>query len=321
MKWDVKSVALFASLVLPITTLQAADVVGGTPQGENPSPWLASIQFIKFDLTSRIPVTLKTGDSLRAPTQENPNATLIVPRLGSMAWCDPVANPLEPNNSDIGECFGSTAQTQFVVLDLNKARKKGAKKAYVRLTLKTLDDGDHGQNDADDDLVPAMTVYQGRQQAGDVLSWYPNKFQNDAGLVGWKLAPFTGKATNNSPGWTTAYMAQGSLNKAVLTGKMALKSGDGNYLTVAIGGDARHADLAAKHPVNFQLDVEVDSKPLTEANSGNNGGGIDKCGCKIGVNQWHPSMQHCMAISLCLPLVGTDDQCKTPEMCLIDGGR
>lgn len=53
----------------------------------------------------------------------------------------------------------------------------------------------------------------------------------------------------------------------------------------------------------------------------NTSGGLDLCACEIGITEWHPSMNHCMAISACEPLAGTADQCKTPEMCEEDGGR
>lgn len=311
--------------VLALTTLlglqpmaQAAEVIAADNAEETTSPWLASIQFIKFDLTSSIPVVIKTGDELTTDPQLGPVSNVTVPRLGSMSWCDPAANPIDPANTNIAECFGSAADSQFLVLDLNKVRKKGAKKAYLRLTLKAYDDGDHSPGDADEDLIPALTVYSGRPEQGQGLSWYPNKYQNDPALSQWQLKPFTGKDTNNNSGWTTGFFGDNSSSQVTLNGKLTLKPGNQNYWTVAIGGDARHSNLAAKHPANFRLSVLVDSKPIKA--------GIDKeidaCGCTVGVTQWHPAMQHCMSISLCNGIADNpDDHCKTPEMCRIDGGR
>jgi hypothetical protein len=320
MKPLVKILALAALLGLQ-SPVHAADVIASNGIGDSADPWLATIQLIKFDLTSRIPVVIKTGDELSTAPQLGPISKVTVPRLGSMSWCDPAANPIDPGNTNIAECFGSAADSQLLVLDLNKVRKKGAKKAYLRLILKAYDDGDHTLGDADEDLIPALTVYSGRPEQGQGLSWYPNKYQNDPALSQWQLKPFTGKDTNNSSGWTTGFFGDNSSHQVVLTGKLTLKAGNQNYWIVAIGGDARHSNIAAKHPVNFKLSVLVDSKPLL-ANGGGNDAEIDVCGCTVGVTQWHPAMQHCMSISLCDLIAGNpDDHCKTPEMCKIDGGR
>jgi len=309
--------AAIVGLHLPV---HAADVFAANSDEEVTNPWLANMQFIKFDLTSGIPLAIKSGDVLTTDPLLGPVSNVTVPRLGSMSWCDPAAHPLVPDNTNIADCFGSAADSQLLVLDLNKVRKKGAKKAYLRLILKAYDDGDHSLGDADEDLIPALTVYKGRPESGAGLSWYPNKYQNDPALSQWQLLPFTGKNTNNSSGWTTGFFGVNSFHQVVLTGKLSLESGNQNYWTVAIGGDARHSNLAAKHPVNFRLSVLVDSKPLP-ASAGSEKV-IDACGCTVGVTQWHPAMQHCMSISLCnLIADNPDDHCKTPEMCIIDGGR
>lgn len=312
MKTAFKLLALSGLLGL-LPTTHASDIVAGPRDSAN--PWLASVQFIKFDLTSRMSATIKTGATLTGT-----DGSIVVPRLGSMSWCDPAANPLIPGNTDIAQCFGRPSGSQFIVLDFNKLRKKGVRKAYLRLTLKSYDDNDI-PGDPDEDLVPALTVFQGRPDPNSPLPWwYPNKYQNDPGLADWSLKPFTGKATNNSAGWNTAWFGKNSSDRAVVTGKFMLQSGDQNYLTVAIGGDARHANFADQHLVNFRFDAYVDSKPLL-ANDSRVPPEIDACACTVGVTQWHPSMNHCMAIDLCLPLIGTADHCKTPKMCEIDGGR
>lgn len=314
MKSSLTAMTLLSLLAL-MPSARAFEIVANPGLAENDaSPLLASIQFIKFDLTSSMPVKIKTGDDLDPDSA----TTVTVPQVGSMAWCDPGANPLDTANTDITQCYGSATDTKFVVLDFNKAQKKGAKAAYLRLTLKAHTDAD---NQNDDDLVPALTVFRGRLDPSEISAWYPNKFQTDPAQWPWQFTAFTGKPTNNSPGWSTAFSAQGSSNKTVLVGKFPLKRGGQNYLTLAIGGDARHGNLADKHPVNFELSVEADSKRLLATDSGNVSGELDKCNCKIGVTQWHPSMSHCMAIALCLPIAGTPDECKTPAMCERDGGR
>ena len=331
------SAPLMVSLALMGMTAsgQAAEIIGGTGLGFSnmAGQWVANVIFNKDDLSSGIPTNIKTGDDLTPLKQQGFGSTLKVPATKSMAWCDPASNPANSTNTDFNQCYGWAMHSKWVVLDFNEMQKKGVKTVYLRLTAKAYDDGDHSDTDVtasnklgDDDLVPALTVFQGRQDVGAHLDWYPNKFQTETPFWAWKLSPFTGKATNNSTGWSTAYFAQGNLDKAVVTGKLALKAGGQNYLSVAIGGDARHSNIADKHDVNFQLDVEV-SKKVLSASSGSTSGGtkptglLDRCGCEIGVDQWHPSMNHCMAIALCEPIAGTSDQCKTPAMCERDGGR
>lgn len=308
------------------TSSQAAEIVGGTGLGFSnmPGQWVANIVFDKADLSSELPVTVKTGDDLTPSQQKGLGTTLTVPATKSMAWCDAAANPAIPSNTDINQCYGWAMHSKWIVLDFNEMQKKGVKTVYLRLTAKAYNDGNIGPNDADDDLVPALSVFQGRQDTGAHLHWYPNKFQTETPFWAWKLTPFTGKATNYSNGWSTAYFNDvQNLDRAVVIGKVTLKAGGQNFLSVAVGGDARHSNLADKHDVNFQLDVEIAKKalPATTGGSVTPTGGIDQCGCEIGKTQWHASMNHCMAIALCEPIAGTADQCKTPEMCARDGGR
>lgn len=328
----------------------AADVYGGSGIGfsNNPSQFVANIVFNKTDVKNGAsPVVIKTGDDVTPAQQKGLGTTITIPPTKSMAWCDPVSNPDIPSNTDINTCYGWGMFSKWVVLDLNALQKAGLTSVWVSVTAKRYDDGVATEADAtgktlpsDDDLVPALTVYQGRQDVGIHNHWYPNKFQKNP-FWAWKLTPFTG-GTTQSNGWATAY-GPGSQDSANVTGRLKLKPGGQNYLTVAVGGDARHADAKLKHDVNFQLGVQVSRKsPSTGvdysslgggngSSGGGNGGGntggnsaagkLDKCGCQIGVTQWHASMNHCMAISLCTPIAGTADQCKTPEMCEKDGGR
>lgn len=295
---------------------------GASPTG----PWVANIVFSKLDAKKGTSATLKTGDNITHPDQAADAAknslTQIVPTLKSMSWCDTdnvKTLMADAGGVDASKCYGWSMHSRWVVLDLNALQKGGMGNVWVSITAKRYDNGDGVATE--DDLVPALSVFEGRQDAGIHLHWYPSQLQTSPKFWAWKLAPFNSKASQSN-GWATAYLAQGSLDSANVTGKFKLRPGGQNYLSVAVGGDAKDPDN--KHDVNFLLEVAVSKKkPASASNSGSNGGagGIDKCGCEIGVTQWHPSMNHCMAIAQCTPLAGTADQCKTPEMCEKDGGR
>lgn len=296
---------------------------GASPTG----PWVANIVFDKQDLKSGTPVVVKTGDNLTHPRQaadatKNGN-TQVMPTLKSMSWCDTAGvSALMSSTADTSKCYGWSMHSRWIVLDFNALQKAGLTNVWVSMTAKRYNDNDAVSTD--DDLVPALTVFQGRQDLGVHLHWFPSQFQDMANFWAWKLTPFTG-GTTKSNGWATAYMASGSLDNANVTGRLKLKPGGQNYLTLVVGGDAK--DPSNKHDVNFELDVALSKNAPKTSGGSNDGGGnsaagkLDKCGCQIGVTQWHASMNHCMAISLCEPIAGTADQCKTPEMCEKDGGR
>jgi hypothetical protein len=298
---------------------------GASPTG----PWVANIVFDKTDLKKGEPVAMKTGDAITHPRQaadaaKNGN-TQVVPTLKSMSWCDTDGvKSLMSSAADTSKCYGWSMHSRWVVLDFNALQKAGTTSVWVSMTAKRFNDNDAVATD--DDLVPALTVFQGRQDLGVHLHWYPSVLQDMANFWAWKLTPFTGGATKSN-GWSTAYMAppQTSMDSANVTGRLKLKPGGQNYLTVVVGGDAKHATAAEKHDVNFELDVALSRKAPKSTGGGDGGasagGKLDKCACEIGVTQWHPSMNHCMAISLCEPIKGTPDECKTPEMCEKDGGR
>ncbi len=297
---------------------------GAPPSG----PWVANIIFGKQDVkTGAAPATIKTGDNITHPAQaadaaKNGN-TQIVPTLKSMSWCDTDGvKALMTETIESGKCYGWSMHNRWMVLDFNALQKAGLTSVWVSMTAKRYNDND--AITTEDDLVPALTVFQGRQDQGIHLHWFPSQFQQMASFWAWKLTPFAGGITKSN-GWSTGYMAAGSLDSANVTGKLKLKPGGQNYLTVSVGGDAKHSDPKLKHDVNFAFEVTVSrKKPATASTSGGGGsaaGNLDKCGCEIGVTQWHASMNHCMAIAQCTPIAGTADQCKTPEMCERDGGR
>jgi len=59
-------------------------------------------------------------------------------------------------------------------------------------------------------------------------------------------------------GYDTAFGA-GEQNLAEVSGEIKLDASNmaNNYLTIALGGDARHESAASKHDVNYQLTVAV----------------------------------------------------------------
>lgn len=307
---------------------------GVSPTG----PWVANIIFSKQDAKSGGTVMMKTGDPITHPRQladATKNGNLqVVPTLKSMSWCDTDAVvKLMSATPESGKCYGWSMHNRWVVLDFNALQKAGMTNVWVSITAKKHDDGTAQETDStgkalpsDDDLVPALTVFQGRQDEGIHLHWFPSQFQSMDDFWAYKLTPFmAGSGKNKTPGWATAYMEAGSLDSANVTGQLKLKPGGQNYLTVSIGGDAKAP--TSKHDVNFALEVKLSRKnPGTSGGSTGGGGGsaagqLDKCGCVVGVTQWHASMNHCMEISLCEPIAGTSDQCKTPAMCEKDGGR
>lgn len=306
------SVSLFSLFAL-MASAQAADVVGGGGlAGTSSSPLVGSIVFNKDDLTKGLTVSVNSGQDITPVKQKTLGVSLLVPKTGSIAWCDPVANPSITNNTDSNLCYGAVNESKWFVLDFNDMQKKGVKTVYLRMAAKTFSDGDN--NPADDDLVPALSVFQGRQDLGGILDWYPNQFQTSPAFWAWQLSPFTGTATGNSSGFATAHGAV-SPDKAIVTGKLTLKPGGQNFLTVAVGGDARDAN---PHDANFQLAVKVGKKAIP-ASCPPQSGAFDLCGCEAG-KQWHAAMNHCMSDASCNSPAYLG-QCKTAQMCQDDCGR
>lgn len=153
-----------------------------------------------------------------------------------------------------GTCYGSANGSKWTVVDLNGLQKAGLKSVWVTVTAKRYDDQDGTATD--DDLIPALTVFRGRQDVGVHGFWYPNQFQESPDFWAWKLSPFhtTTAKSDTSGGWATAHGADDS-SSASVSGQVPLKPGNQNYLTVALGGDAR--DGSSGHDVNFELTVTV----------------------------------------------------------------
>ncbi|CAL1241374.1 hypothetical protein [Candidatus Methylocalor cossyra] len=271
----------------------AAQVIGGTGIGysTNPITMVARLVFDKKDLKpGAAPLVVKSGDNVAPPEQQD--MPITVPPTKSMAWCDPVSNPTErPVPTDFSKCYGWAMFSKWFLIDLSALKKQGVGAVWVSIRASRLED-----QTALGDLIPALTVWRGQQNLGSTNHWYPNMFQTTPPFWAWKLTPFTGPGNQ---GWATAYDSA-SKNTAAVIGKVPLKGGDKDYLTVAVGGDARHLDPKQKHDVNFQLAVSIaKKKPVQDSTPPPAGGKIDQYGCTVGATCWHPPMNHCMAVSLC----------------------
>lgn len=250
----------------------AADIVGN-PGGI----YTAKLAFKKADTKSTASATeVQSGHNLGAG---------VAPTTTSTAWNDPSVNPANPAGDDFSQGYGSTADSEWFLVDLNRLKTQGLGNVWVQITVKRADN-------AGNDLVPALTVWNGNLDGDALDAWYPNTFQTSAGFS----SKLTALANN------TAY---GTSNAAMVTSKIKLKKGKKNYLTVALGGDARNA--TDKHSVGFLLQVKVSKKkPSTTSigvgDTGTDGGtgtGYDSYGCKIGQTCYHPQMGHCMAVATC----------------------
>lgn len=306
----------------------AADKIGGYGIG-----YTARLVFQKADTQKTASaVMLKTGDDLLPSQQENSKLSpLLVPVIKSNGWCDPLANP-NKTTADLSECYGWSAFSQWFLIDLSKLKAQKVSNVWVQISVKRFDDAD--DDTTDDDLVPALTVWRGQQALGKFGDWYPNKFQvfdNKILLLpdvfkqfwGWTLTPLSNVADSLS--WQTASTATDKTT-ATITQKVALKGGDKDYLTVAVGGDSQQAET--QHNVNFKLLVKLSTtKPTTEISEPclinctptptpkptPLPGSFDGCGCSVGNTCRHPQMNHCMAISAC-DLPQYKGQCLCPPL-------
>jgi hypothetical protein len=239
---------------------QAREIAGGNGLG-----YVAKLVFDKKDTQpKRPPLVLKTGDPITPRGQED--YPVKVPATKSTAWSDPSSNP-DRKTADIDAGYGRGPHSKWFLIDLNLLQKQGLKSVWVRVAVKRHNDGTGVETDADgnalpsdDDLIPALTVWRGYQDTGDgsLYGWYPNRFQKSQKTWwGVKLTPFT---TPESPGYATAFELPDNALATVL-GTVKLKANAPNFLTVAVGGDAR--DVTQRHDVNFQLEVDVKAKPPT----------------------------------------------------------
>ncbi|MDD2769299.1 MAG: hypothetical protein PHT19_11230 [Methylococcus sp.] len=243
----------------------AAAIFGGDGMGfdDSPVPWISTVVFDKQDAKPGAPVFIvRSGDDVTPPPQKLTKAQILVPPLSASTWCDSYANPLIPNNPDFGTCYGNASKSNWYVLDLNALQKAGLNGVWVSATARRVD------SSADNPLIPALTVFQGRQDVGSNLGWFPQVFQAAPAFWASRLTPFTGGNTR-SAGWATAYDSAGQ-DMAQVTGWVKLKPGMQNFLTVAVGGDARkHIVKQTTSPdLRYALALSVSKKKPELASPG-----------------------------------------------------
>lgn len=294
--------AVLAGLVLGTGAAQAEElstvpgIYGGL--GANyVSKLVPSVQSGKGTSATIGVLSLKTDDTILSPTKD-PAETVTIARTKSMGWNDPAVNPKSTSANPITDPalgYGWGHSTAWHLIDLNQLYAQGQRYLHVSVTVERYEDGvaqepkldsagkpttDASGNTvfepSDDDLIPGLTVWQGNQDSGKHMHWFPNRYQNwdETGAqipgekVFWanKLSPTSGE--EGSAGWATAYgtAAQDSASVHVLV-KLD-KNPAKNFLTVALGGDGRHVfppgnakqgqvDSSKKHDVNYKLTVEV----------------------------------------------------------------
>jgi hypothetical protein len=125
----------------------------------------------------------------------------------------------------------------------------------------------------DDNLIPALTVWDGYQRSGIDEHWYPNRHQQNTVIPFWgtmlkQETTLTGKGgLPVTVGYDTA-ADNINQNLAQVTGIMNLTSAvtstsitKGNrYLTVALGGDFRLKPPASSRSQNYKFTVTVTRK-------------------------------------------------------------
>ncbi|MCX7097251.1 MAG: hypothetical protein NTV43_05020 [Methylococcales bacterium] len=257
----------------------------------------ARIKIDKNAYTYANKIVFKTDDAI-SPAGLIGSELFKVPLTPSMGWNDIATNP------DISACsatvttncltyatdidkrsFGWGHSANWYLIDLN-ALVASVKGVSVHITVERYDDGIATETTTsstgvvttlanDDDLIPALTVWQGNQDNGTHSHWFPNKhqatakFDGSAGTTFWgrklskpewvvsKKLTYSLKGVNSGMvGWDTAYTTAAQ-KTATVEGEVLLDKKDPskNFLTVALGGD--NHNVAGKHSANYKLTVEV----------------------------------------------------------------
>lgn len=260
--------AAIGALITLADPAGAAEILGGSGIGfdDSPIPWVSTIVFDKKDAKAGAAAFLvQTGDDVTPPSQQGSSTKIWVPYLAATSWCDSYANPLVPNNRDFNLCYGNGWESNWYVLDLNALQKSGLKGVWVSVTAKRVSDGT--ETSVDDLLIPALTVWQGKQTEGSNLQWFPQSFQSTPKFWANQLNPFTGGNTQ-STGWATAY-GTAAQDQTEVTGWVKLQPGGRNFLTVAVGGDARKRIVKQRTSdgqCKYALSVTVGKKKPAEGN-------------------------------------------------------
>lgn len=222
-----------------------------------------------------------------------PGEAIAITPTKSMGWNDTASNPDVQGATDIEkDGFGWGHNSRWYLVDLSKL---SAGNYYVSIKAERYDDGQANEMTpevlavpavldatgkvmkpevlavpakplpSDDDLIPALTVWDGYQNRGSHLHWFPNKFQKtttpfwaemlkpEANLVG------TNTAKN---GFDTAFEAANDdiaqVSGVIRLNRRGIMAKNNRYLTIALGGDDRSP--ASKHDVNYKLTVKVYKK-------------------------------------------------------------
>jgi hypothetical protein len=251
-------------------------------------------------------LSLHSDDTILSPTKDSAE-TVVIGRTKSMGWNDPAVNPRSTKDNPITDPamgYGWGHNSAWHLIDLNPLYAQGQRYLHVSVTVERYDDGvaqepkldsagkpttDAAGNPvfepSDDDLIPGLTAWQGNQDTGKHMHWYPNQYQNwdEMGMpvagekIFWanKLSPASGE--DGSHGWATAYFSAAQDSASVHVLIKLDKNPAKNFLTVALGGDARHifppgdakqgqVDSSKKHDVNYKLTVEAEpAKPFKTA--------------------------------------------------------
>lgn len=223
---------------------------------------MAKVDWVKKFPTELSIINAANGFAGYAGDTTPAEAMDILP-LKSMSWNNAHSNPDE-TTTDIEKGFGSGLHSQWYLLDLSKL---SAGNYYVSVKVERYDDG---QKDAilpsNDDLVPAVTVFDGYQNRGVSGTWFPNKFQTtitpfwaemlkpESVLEGLSGDKGFDSAFNRAGGNDNVAQVQGTI-KLDSTSKGFVKSN--RYLTIAIGGDDKNA---AAHDVNYKLTIKLHKK-------------------------------------------------------------
>jgi len=186
--------------------------------------------------------------------------TSTVGKTASKSWFGDLN--YDANGDGEKTLLGWTHNSKWGLVDLTALRAAGYTRATVRISVSRLDDGNHDVADADDDLVPATTVWRGVDQTSAQSHWYPNAFQPNESYedpVG----------SGNYRNWWSTLDGHGleavsatpisPLKKVTVVQPFKLDKKDNtmNALTFVIGGNDY---AAAKHSANFQVQVDVTAK-------------------------------------------------------------
>lgn len=213
--------------------------------------YAAKLVFDKKDTkTGAAAASLHSGQTFNTPNDDG-NATMI-PQTKSMAYCDPAVTPA---GYETNGCYGWGMNANWYLIDLSKLKGQGLGAVWVTVSVARY----AGSDPANNDIIPALTVYRGNQTLGPHMHWYPSELQGMPEFWGWLLQRevFVPGKADPMFSYDSAY-ATTSQDLASVMGKFKLKGATQDYLTVAVGGDAK--DPNTKHSVNYQLTVDVKQK-------------------------------------------------------------